>query len=66
MEEEDEQFGPLLVTEFEKHGVSAADVKKLQVWGGGLISRPFGKEAFQGKNFKGNTKTKGKKKKKLY
>jgi len=30
VEEEDEQFGPLLVTEFEKHGVSAADVKKLQ------------------------------------
>ena len=31
VEEEDEQFGPLLVNELEKHGISAQDVKKLQV-----------------------------------
>ena len=31
VEEEEEQFGPLLVQELEKHGISAADVKKLQV-----------------------------------
>jgi len=29
-DEEDEQFGPLLVQELEKHGISSADVKKLQ------------------------------------
>jgi len=29
-EEEDEQFGPMLVQELEKHGVSSADCKKLQ------------------------------------
>jgi len=28
--EEEEQFGPLLLTEFEKHGISAGDIKKLQ------------------------------------
>ena len=30
-QEEDEQFGPLLVNVLEQHGISAGDVKKLQV-----------------------------------
>ena len=30
VEEEEEQFGPLLVAEFEKHGISVADIRKLQ------------------------------------
>jgi len=29
--EEEENFGPLLVNELEKHGITAADCKKLQV-----------------------------------
>ena len=29
--EEEENFGPLLVNELEKHGITSADCKKLQV-----------------------------------
>ena len=33
MQEEEEQFGPLLVATLEQHGIAAADVKKLMVCG---------------------------------
>ena len=32
-QEEEEQFGPLLVATLEQHGIAAADVKKLMVCG---------------------------------
>ena len=31
MQEEEEQFGPLLVGTLEQHGIAATDVKKLMV-----------------------------------